>query len=189
MEKMKVTKSMVELYRVRSTEGGSCSWGDITLTCGKESVNVMATSDYGTFDHYWSHCGCDPKEFLCDTDFQYTMKKLTGGKLYIPDPDGYGDEIKRDVIQSRKEDRLTKEQARTSWDEMLAIQDEHREGDLFYRELMDHEFFEEVFYDFEALPCAEKPDHCAVDFWDNVWLPFVAELKLELLQKLEAEKS
>jgi hypothetical protein len=40
---MKVTKSQVELYRVRSGKG-SLAWGNITLICGAESVSVMATS-------------------------------------------------------------------------------------------------------------------------------------------------
>ena len=106
---VKVTKSQAEFYEVRSGKN-SLAWGDIVIKCGKQSVSVMATSDYGTFDHYWSHCGGDPKEFLCGLDFQYAMKKLTNHELYIPNPAGYENEIKESIICSRKEDGLTKEQ-------------------------------------------------------------------------------
>ncbi len=178
---MKVTKSQAELYQVRSGKG-SCAWGDITLICGDQSVSVMATSDYGSFDHYWSHCGGEPKDFLCGLDFQYTMKKLTNGKLYIPDPSGYRKEIKENIIEARKENYLTKEQAKTAWDEMLAIQDEYEKGDIFFKELYEHEFFEQVFGACEGLPSSTEPDHCAVDFWNDVWTPFIESLRKELAE-------
>lgn len=184
--KMKVTKSQAELYQVRSGQG-SLAWGNITLICGAESVSVMATSDYGTFDHHWSHCGGEPKSFLCGLDFQYTMKKLTGGKLYIPDPDGYKNEIKKSIIESRREGRgISREEARTAWDEMLAFLDEYREGELLFNALYHHEFFEAVFGDPEYLPNSEKPDHCAVDFWNDVWTPFINSLREELAESAKA---
>jgi hypothetical protein len=173
-----VTKSQAELYQVRSSKG-SLAWGDITLICGKESVSFTATSDYGTFDYRWTHCGGEPKAFLCKLDFQYAMKKLTGGKLYIPNPNGYRKEIKEKIIEARKENYLTKEQAKTAWDEMLAIQDEYKKGEIFFNELYEHEFFEQVFGDCEGLPSSTEPDHCAVDFWNEIWTPFIQELKKE----------
>ncbi len=173
-----VSKSQSELYQVRSGKG-SLAWGDITLICGKESVSVMATSDYGTFDHHWSHCGGEPKSFLCNLDFQYAMKKLTNGKLYTPDPEGYEKEIKDSIIDSRKGDGLTRAQARTAWDEMLSIQDEYQKGDLFFHALYEHELFDKVFGDCEGMPSATQPDPCAVDFWNDVWTPFINELEKE----------
>ncbi|MBL4765070.1 MAG: hypothetical protein JKX67_07310 [Colwellia sp.] len=174
----KVTKSQAELYQVRSGQG-SLAWGDITLICGPHSVSVMARSDYGSFDHHWSHCGGEPKGFLCGLDFQYTMKKLTNGKLYVPYPEGYEKEIKESIIDSRKADGLTRDQARTAWDEMLSIHDEYNGGDLFFQALYEHEFFDKVFVDCEGMPSAKKPCGRAVDFYNDVWTPFIAELKKE----------
>lgn len=186
---MTVSKSQAELYQVRSGEG-SLAWGDITLICGTHSVSFVATSDYGTFDYRWTHCGGDPKKFLCKLDFQYAMKKLTGGKLYIPDPSKYGDEIKESIINSRKEEGLTKEQARTAWSEMLSILDEYSEGDLFFHALYDHELFDKVFGDYEYMPRATQPDHCAVDFWNEIWKPFINSLRKELsLEDKQLEKT
>jgi hypothetical protein len=183
---MKVTKSQAELYQVRSCKG-NCAWGDITLICGAQSVSVMATSDYGTFDYSWSNCGGEPKEFLCGLDFQYTMKKLTNGKLYIPNPDGYRNEIKESIITARKDGHgISKEDARTAWDEMLAFLDEYRKGDLLFNALYNHEFFEPVFGDTEYLPSSAQVDHSAVDFWNDVWTPFINSLREELAENAKA---
>jgi hypothetical protein len=178
---MKVTKSQAELYQVRSGKG-SLAWGNITLICGAESVSVMATSDYGTFDYHWSHCGGEPKNFLCGLDFQYTMKKLTNGNLYTPDPSGYREEIKSSIIESRKDEGLTKEQARTAWDEMLCIHDEYEKGELFFNALYNHALFDNVFGEAEYLPSSTQPDHCAVNFWNDVWTPFINSLRQELTE-------
>ena len=176
---MTVTKSTSELYQVRSGKG-SLSWGDITLSLGNTSVSVTATSDYGTFDHRWTHCGGEPKQFLCGLDFQYTMKKLTNGGLYVADTEAYGNEIKERIIEARKDDCISKEDARTAWDEMLSIYEEYDGGDLFFHALYDHEFFTVIFGDYEALPSAEKYCNRAVDFWGDVWVPFIDSLKEEL---------
>jgi hypothetical protein len=182
---MRVTKSQAELYRIRSGKG-SLAWGDITLICGAQSVSVMATSDYGTFDYRWSHCGGEPKAFLCGLDFQYAMKKLTNGNLYVPDPDGYENEIKESIVDSRKNGGLTRVQARTAWDEMLSIHDEYNGGDLFFHALYDHELFERVFGDYEGMPSAEIADCRAVDFWGDVWMPFISSLREELAENVNA---
>lgn len=178
--KTKVTKSQAELYQVRA---GGFTWGDITLICGKESVSVMATSDYGSFNHFWSHCGGEPKAFLCTLDFQYTMKKLTDGKLYVPDPDGYRNEIKENIIESRKEAVLTKDEAREAWDDMLSHQEEYPQGDLFYKGLYEHDLFKKVFGDCEGLPSATTECCRSVDFWKDIWTPFISELKQEIANK------
>ncbi|EKO3663347.1 hypothetical protein M3929_002654 [Vibrio metschnikovii] len=179
----KVIKTQAELYQVRHD---SCvGWGDIFLICGKESVRVAINSDYGTYSHNWTHCGGDPKEFLTGIDFDYCMKKLTGYKHYVPTPEQYPVEVKQCIIESRREDGLTKAEAREAWQDMLCT--EHREGDLYYKELVDHPLFEKVFGDYEYLPSATKVSPCCQDFWDKVWIPFIGQLKEELAQKSEVQ--
>ncbi|MEB5557091.1 hypothetical protein GOP97_15090 [Vibrio cholerae] len=175
----KVIKTQAELYQVRhKTFGG---WGDIFLICGQESVRVAINSDYGTFAHNWTHCGGDPKEFLTDIDFDYCMKKLTNYKHYVPAPEQYPIEVKQSIIESRREENLTKEEAREAWEDMLNT--EHSEGDLYFKELIDHPLFEKVFGATEYLPSAQKVDPCCQDFWDKVWFPFIGQLKEELTQR------
>ncbi|RAS62666.1 hypothetical protein DET48_11461 [Vibrio diazotrophicus] len=173
---VKVTKSQAELYQVRheTFEG----WGDIHLVCGEQSVSVVIHSDYGTFAKYWSHCGCNPKKFLVDLDFDYCMKNLTDYKHYIKAPEQYPTEVKGRIIEARRAENLTKEEAREAWCDML--QTEFDEGDLYFKELIDHHLFNKVFGDYEYLPCAKKIDPCCQELWEMVWLPFVERLKSEL---------
>ena len=184
---MRVTKSQAEFYEVRSGKG-SLAWGNITLKCGEQSVEVVATSDYGTYSYFWSHCGGDPKEFLCTINFQYAMEKLTNHKLYIPNPDGYENEIKESIIESRKGGNLTKKQSRTAWDEMLSILEEFSAGDLLFFALYDHELFEHVFGDPEYLPSSTIPDPRAVDFFNDIWKPFIDCLREERAGNIKLEK-
>tara|TARA_R110000850_G_scaffold58147_1_gene135457 strand:+ start:30 stop:587 length:558 start_codon:yes stop_codon:yes gene_type:complete len=180
--KMTVTKTVAELYQVRS-DTGSLAWGDITLKCGSSSVSVTATSDYGTFDHYWSHCGGEPKAFLTSLDFDYTMKKLSGGKLWVADVDAYENEIKTRIIEYRKDDCISKEEARTAWGEMLAINEEFDGGDMFFNALYEHDLFCSIFGDCESMPSATKYSGRCVDFYNDIWTPFIETLKVELLGK------
>lgn len=177
----KVIKTQSELYQVRhdTCEG----WGDIFLICGKESVRVAINSDYGTYSHNWTHCGGDPKEFLTQMDFDYCMKNLTNYKHYIADPEQYPTEVKKCILESRQAERLTKDDAREAWEDMLCT--EHDEGDLYYKELVDHPLFNNVFGDYEYLPSAKKVDPCCQDLWDKVWVPFVGQLKEELANEVK----
>lgn len=176
-----VTKSTAELYQVRGS-GGSEGWGDITIVCGKESVSFTATSDYGTFSHVCTHCGGNPKQFMCKLDFDYAMKKITIGDLYVPNTAEYPNEIKRSIMTSRRGDcGLTKEEARAAWDDMLIACDQYNGGDLLFNELYHHELFEKVFGDTEYLPSATEPSCYAVSFWNDVWCPFIEQLKAEML--------
>lgn len=177
---MFVKKSKAELYQVRSKDTGDCAWGDIVLICGKNSVSVMITSDYGSFNYYWSNCAQAPKEFLCEIDFNSAMKKLTGGKLKISNPDNYLDEIKESVNAALDGDRITKAEAIVALEEFGDIFDSFTDGDLFFHSLYQHSLFEKIFGDTDGLPSSKVVDPCAVDFWRYIWVPFTEQLKSEL---------
>jgi len=173
-----IEKSKVDIYKIRHK--GSCVWGDITVEFGKTSAQLMINSDYGSYAYNWFSTGENPKKFLCDINMCYAMEKLSDYNLYEPDPYKYSDEIKELIIDSRKGEYLTKEEAREAWDDMLGILDDYPSGDIMYKELIDHKYFNKVFGGFEYLPSATrvKPKH--KHFWENIWLPFVDELKREL---------
>jgi hypothetical protein len=180
---MRVIKSQAQLYQLRS-DSGDTAWADITLVCGKKSVSVTATSDYGTFDYYWNNCGGEPKAFLCNINFPNAMKHLTGNKLYLADPDGYPGEIKQHIIDSRQNGSLTNLEARTAWTDMMAIVQEFEKGDLLNFHLYKHELFEKVFGDLDSLPNSKVLNHQAISFWDDIWIPFVNALRLEISESV-----
>jgi len=171
-----VTKKQIELYQVR--HNGSECWGDIALNCGEKSVHVMIDSDFGSWSYYWSSCGMSPKEFLCKINFDYCMKKLTGSKHYINDPEQYPNEVRGRITQAQEAGWLTETEVKQALDEML--EPEYSEGDLYFHYLYNHELFDKVFGDYECLPSAKKISPRCQDFWDHVWIPFIEQLKTEL---------
>jgi hypothetical protein len=176
---MAVTQQLAMLYRVRPDN--SSAWADITIVHDGSILTFLSTSDYGTFSNVWHIDDLDPKVFLCDLDFEYAMKKLTGGKLYVPDTDRYKDEVKASIIESRRCEVLTRISAREAWDELVGIADEYADsGSVFFHKLAESKFFESVFCDFEGIPRAKKYASDAVNFWENIWPEFKEHLMMEM---------
>ncbi|WP_084977330.1 hypothetical protein [Plesiomonas shigelloides] len=179
-KKPTVSKRKIELYQVRHEFGDG--WADISLTFGEKSVNVMVSSDYGSFSHYWGHCGYNPKEFLTDINFDYCMGKFfESKKLYILDAEACENEIKQSIISLRKDGELTADEAREAWDDLLNPEYGPQAGrDYYHRELYESKHFERVFVDYESLPEKTKINPLCQEFWNNCWLPFIDVLKAEI---------
>ena len=73
-KKYTVTKSTCEVYKLRHECG--MYWADITLDCASKSGRIQIASDYGSWQNFWSCCGCSFKEFLTRLDMQYTAGKF-----------------------------------------------------------------------------------------------------------------
>lgn len=174
MDEVTAQYPVFEHYSIRADHG---DWGEIALKfTGPESVVVMAASSFGSYGHYWSHCGEDPRKALARMDRSYAMEKLSGYDLYEPDTDKWSDEIRRRIIEARRADRLSQETARDCWEEMPAFVDELSDPTLILNALYEHPLFAQVFGDFEGMPSARriKPAHSG--FWNEIWLPFIEQM-------------
>lgn len=183
MEKLteKAKKGAAEHYSIRYKDSdGWGVWGDITLLLGEESVQVMAHTDYGSYSYYWSHCGMNPKEFMTTTDKHYTMKKLAGNSLMVPDFKNYRRHLVEQLLDYRKQGVFEKEEAREIWD---GIHEdhwiEHEDTSLIWERLTETDWFSKLYEDWDCgFPDKMKP--AASDFFDKIWLPFTEALKGEL---------
>lgn len=178
---MKIVKSTTETYSIK---GDRCLWAKINLDCVGETVNVMISSDYGEFNHYWGSCGCPPKKFLCDIDMHYGMGKLVGGtsKLYEADFSKRIMSFKKVIIEARQLNDITRGQARTAWMEMLHIFDYcQNSNDIYLDRTYNSEVFNDIFFDFYSIPQDDKIKKSIVDFWEDIWIPFTQFLKDEEL--------
>lgn len=184
---VKVTKSTdaVELYQVRQGRNFE-GWGDIVLICGERSVSVMVRSDYGDYSYHWNATGGCPKSFLISLDQDYVMKNLSDYKNTVPDADANERQTKQYVIQARRARNLTDDEAREAWDSMINLVWEHKdEPNLYGHLLIDQEHFDTVFGDYEYIPSNKKPcPHCTT-FFENVWVPFTDQLKVEIQETAE----
>lgn len=181
---MKITKTMTETYTLRGDYG---LWAKINLECGKKSVNVMISSDYGSFDYFWHDCGSNPKKFLTTLHWHYTMKKLMNGEhnLYEPDFDTRLINFKKTIIQFRKDKYITINQARDIWDIMIELFKDCNNDDFYYYKIINEDIFCNLFSDMESIPNDHKLKPVVMDFWNKIWLPFIEYLKTEIPENQE----
>lgn len=180
---MSIQKTLTETY---SLKGKKCLWAKINLDCGKESVNVMISSDYGEFNHFWGACGKNPKKFLTGLDWHYTMKKLMGGSDNLVEPD-FAERLKsykKAIIEERREDNISKSEAREYWKEMGDIFDYcQNSNDIYFSKVFESKGYKKVFYDFESIPNDTRIKAIVKDFWDDIWTPFTEFLGTEIREE------
>lgn len=175
MDEVTVQYPVFEHYSIRTDHG---DWGEIALKfTGPESVVVMAFSSFGAYGHYWSHCGMHPHKALAGMDRGYAMEKLSGYSLYEPDTSKWADEIKRRIIEARREGRIDRYNARTCLEEMVDCVDELSDPTLILDRLYCHDHFSEIFGDHDGLPQARRIKPAHAGFWNDIWLPFIEQLK------------
>lgn len=161
-------KTSVDMYYVRKDH----EWANIVHDDGL----LMIHSSYGSWSYYWSHPGGPAKEFLTQLDDGYLISKLGGSKKEF-DGERTEQNIRREILERRRDGRLNKDNAREIWEEIDGVDFQH-EWDLHrichagsyatQRMLWD---MEDVFF--------RKPDSGLEWFVRMLWPEFVAVLKAE----------
>ena len=194
---MPVTKTTRECYEVRENH----EWANITLACWDRTANVgtkhegtyycgeiTIQSSFGTWGYVWTACGVPFKQFLMRAEFDYVFTKFMGTKLHRHDGDGTMQQLRRDIIEQRRQGSLDRDEAREAWGavdwERERIESDETSCDYALMEVAsqlgkDHPM-REHFADPCAWPRVTKHDCQAVGFWEKIWPEFVAELKKEI---------
>ena len=186
-----VTREQADSYfiNVRDEQGQYRGWARIFVQSGLRSkarpedtdtwwVYVAVISDWGNFGHLWSHCGSPPEDFLFDLERSYAMGKFLGDKLNQYDGEGTLAEVRRWLLELRREGDIDKEQAREVWD--------HIEDNSSEIESGIHEMVRAM----ESMPLSARLRPCepwelarkrinpqAEDFWRWAWPPFIEALQ------------
>jgi hypothetical protein len=140
-----------------------------------ETTGVFACySSFGSYNYCWTHIGTRTlKEFLLDLDFDYFMGKTRGLAYKQFSADATLTGIKEYIIEGRRDGWISKEVARTAWEEAVDLQS-------------SHDFFGEF--------CASKVlmgiyggDYCGVarealtgnakGFWEKIWPALLIQLR------------
>lgn len=184
--KTTIKKTTTETYTLR---GERCLWAKINLDISGNTVNVMISSDYGSFNYYWCSCGENPKKFLTTISMDYAMGKLMGGYQNMNEPDWESriKEIKNMVLEYRKERSLNKDKAREIYDYIkndlnLKMYEFSCDENMYFKELTENRIFDDLFYDFDAIPTHTKLKHIVNEFWEDIWIPFTNFLKEEIIE-------
>jgi hypothetical protein len=159
-----VTRQQLETYKV-----GPCM---ISLDADQGFVSVTC-SEYDELNgsHYWRARGSDSlKRFLIGLNCDYATGKLFGNRRLMEwDEDQTKTDIKRYIIECRRDGSLDRSQARDLWDDVESAESEESIADL---PTVNGECW------YEWIQHREKP--CVDWFWSKVWSPFVQTLRQEL---------
>lgn len=172
---MKFEKSICEKYVIHLDH--LQGWAIIFL----DKTTVSIHSDYGNWSYSWTNHGCESlKRFLVQTELDYLGNKFCNGKT----ESDYKDSIKRirqDVIQYRKEEYITKEEARDALDHLKNDDLElySTNDDLFLTTLLQEKVFYKI-YEESGFPITKKLPRQFEMFYERIWKVFIEELKKEL---------
>ncbi|MGI4864174.1 MAG: hypothetical protein ACRYFZ_09655 [Janthinobacterium lividum] len=178
-----VTKSTVELYKIRHASG--CYWADITIDADGGKGRISIASDYGNWQNYWGAAGPDFKAFLASINQGYAATKF-GAEPQI-DVDKSLKEFRRMVADYRKDRTIDKEEARDIRAELDELRDESHQTiaqaiqhtDKLYAFLYRHAG--EVDFTYEDNPHFAR-------FWKELWPLLLAEFAKEAAGALTIEK-
>jgi len=170
-----IEKSTVENYKIRHPSG--MYWADITIDDNGTAGRIQIASDYGNWQNYWSHCGMLFKEFLIGLGIDYSANKFGCNKYF--DLEVNIKNVKNHVIEMRKENFITKDQARKLFDEIKELDvDGIPDANSFYVTINNTQHLREMYYsgDFDIVT---STDPGYEQFWKNVWPVFITELQNE----------
>ena len=195
---MPVTKTMRECYEIRDGKRGG-EWAYITMHCWDNPApdgsarnmyycgQITIQSSFGTWGHTWTACGVPFKQFLIDVDFGYAFTKFMGTDLVRFDGEATMKQILTDIVERRRRDSLTKDEAREAWDMVQTESGRITESANDYgyammdiaAQLDRRHDMREYFSDPSGWPRCTRYDYQAQGFWRTLWPLFIDALKDE----------
>ena len=168
----KISKSTIQVYYLRP-EGHHCGWADISLDIGENAGRLSISSDYGNWAFYWGSCGCPFKEFLISLDMYYMSGKMRESNWF--DHSTTMKEMKRIVLEERRDEALSAEKARELFDEVSTF-DEHDQMEAFKVAMWHSELL--GFFDYSP-PIMTDVSPSFKRFFKTTWQAFIGQLKEE----------
>lgn len=152
-----------------SASDSNGAWCKVRLQ--EDPGSVVILSDYGNWSNFWqpAHRSQKLPEFLAGLDADYAGGKFLGAGLDVYDEDRTRKTIAENILQSRREGDLSKDEARTHWNEI---------------DLLDAGF--DAWCQETTLPDAWEWGYGTImepdwrNFWDRLWVPFVVPALREL---------
>lgn len=187
---MTVSKEMRECYLVRNRgEYASICVAEWTRPTNQGSDiqycgEIMIHSSFGSWGNAWMSCGEPFKKFLLGLGFDYLFTKFMGNELWRFDGHSSLDAVLEQLIQHRREELLSKTEARELWDALVSER-ERAECSLHDFVTVMNEVAEDKSHAVQSLLSEPwemqrtKHDCQAEGFWRDLWPQFIAALKAE----------
>jgi hypothetical protein len=173
---VKVTTETAKVYKLRGDEGsGWSTWAVIIIRSWKGGGSIDVQSDYGNYAYIWASIGeRDIRSFLMNIGYDYFMSKAHPSRGYVTDWDKTAEEIKRLILEARREG-MDADKARQVFDDLASIDHDDgffwnaREYPALGRFLSDHDH-----------PTMRARDAQCNGFWERIWPHACAAWKAEL---------
>lgn len=162
-------------YQVRPLQRG-WGWGGRFWLTSDGCLSIY--SDWGNYGYWWTHPGCEIREFLCRIDDDYLLGKLCSGSGLrdVIDEEACERAIKEHILEYRRQGYYDREFARKEWDLVCESSfSTEVEAHEWYRETRLEEAFEFIRY--------ERPPQ-AVAFVKHCWPAFRAALRRDIGEPL-----
>jgi len=144
-------------------------------------------TDYGNVAYWWAHHGCkDFREFLLTAavEWDYFIRKLFPNTWEVYDGDATLKEVKAFILKFRREKRITHNEAREAWYELMEEFEGLEHEWLFIHWIMNANSVVRRFDDLHELRC-NRPDCHAKAFVTQA----MARLAEVLRKELEEERA
>lgn len=157
---------MAVIYRIRNNH----EWANIIVD--ERSGTFSAVSSYGNFAYIWTHIGRSTlKEFLVGLDYCYFFGKTAATRGYVFSPEKTTEDLKRYIIEQRRDGSISKAKARSAWDDLERV--EGRNESDYFHELSDaRDLMDVLGWDYYDIARQEKDPQC-LGFWSDIWPEFV----------------
>lgn len=129
-------------------------------------------SDWGNWGYWWTHPGCELREFLCHIDDHYLLGKLCSGQRDVIDDVGSERDIKQHILEYRRNGHYDRDFARREWDLVCESS--------FTNEVEAHQWYLETeIGDAAEMLRYDKSPSCQA-FIKQCWPLFRAELRRDI---------
>jgi len=158
----------VPLTRFYTVRGKYGLWARIWIT---DDGCFTCLSDHGNYGYWWSHPGCEFREFLCGVDDGYLTTKLSAGEKEL-DAESTTRRVRDTILRQRREGALDRDEAQNEWDlwRETAFEDEFSRNE-WYSHTRLGDAYEYMVY---------RPPIQVQMFVKHLWPLFVEQLRAEL---------
>lgn len=180
MEQYVFEKSTCEKYTLRWNHGG---WAVFTID---ENGLFNCQSDYGDYQYMWPRHGRKSfKHFILELarDSHYLLRKVAKDDYFYEDETL--EKWKQAIITERKENNITKNQARDLWDEInqIDLSNSYSAQQGIYESRLINEIYEEPWYVFEVVTGYEPQAR----YFAKEIMPMFAEILRKEIEECEGD--
>lgn len=166
-----------EFYHVRNEREGRPGYEWAVIFIHEPTGTFSAVSSFGNFAYIWRARGSETlKQFLADLEYGYFFGKTSASRGNRFDPEESSKNIKRLILDRRREKSIDKVDARYAWRKAEELDGLDNEG-AFFHDAHSSPSFDRVLThdDFMDIGAHGRDPQCD-GFWQEIWPQFLKQI-------------